>query len=192
MTRGKVLGLTLEQVAARARYLASDECVDGFYLLKDHNGGKDPTAADPFDRWSKPGEEFVNRTADCIGGAAWCGGFDRYQQARFGFYSGWINTDSMLMDAQGPQRCFVTIERPTVGCFVVAPSHSPGHTIGHIGTVVAVPAEWNPEIADCWKRVKVVDVASRGAGVRANRETTAIGWHAARKQGAWVRSIMLP
>lgn len=193
MTRGKVLGLSLDQVAARARYLASDECATGYYLLKDHNGGKDPTAPDPFDRWSKPGSTFVNVTSDCIGGAAWCGGFDRYQTKRFAHvYSGWINTDSMLIDAKEHQRCFVTLDRPTVGCFVVAPSGSPGHTIGHIGTVVEVPVEWDPEIADCWRRVKVVDVASRGAGVRANKETTAIGWYAARKQGAWVKSIMQP
>ncbi len=193
MTRGKVLGLTLAKVAERARYLGSPECVDGYYLLKDHNGGKDPTAADPFDRWQKEGSAFVNRTADCIGGAAWCGGFDRYQPERFAhIYGGWINTDSMLLDALGRQKCFVTIDRPVPGCFVVAPSHSPGHVIGHIGTVVSVPAEWDPEIADCWRRVGVVDVASRGAGVRANRETTAAGWFAARKQGAFVRSIMEP
>lgn len=192
MTRGKVLGLSLAQVATRARYLASPECVDGYYLLNDHNGGKDPTAADPFDRWSKPGSTFVNRTADCIGGAAWCGGFDRYQPVRFPYYHGWINTDSMLLDVLGSRRCFEPLDRPTPGCFVVAPSGSPGHAIGHIGVVIDVPAEWDADVADCWRLVRVVDVASRGAGVRANKETTAIGWYTSRKQGAWVRSIMLP
>lgn len=189
--RGKVLGLSLDQVAARARYLASDECVAGYYLLKDYNGGKDPTAADPFDRWTKPGGKTVNRTADCIGGAAWCGGFDRYQPSRFAhIYSGWINTDSMIMDAKGPAKCFEVLGLPTPGCFVVAPSNSPGHTIGHIGVVIDVPAEWDPEVADCWKRLAVVDVASRGAGVRANRQTTGVGWHRSRRQGAFVRSLM--
>lgn len=196
MTRGTVLGLPLVNVAERARFLASPECIAGYYLLKDHNGGKDPTADDPFDRWFEAdatGRVFERRTADCIGGAAWCGGFDRYQPKRFAhIYGGWINTDSMLLDALGPRKCFEPLDRPLPGCFVVAPSHSPGHVIGHIGVVVSVPAEWDPEIADCWRRVGVVDVASRGAGVRANRETTATGWFAARKQGAFVRSMMAP
>lgn len=189
MARGTVLGLSLAQIAERARFLASPECPDGFYLLKGYNGGKDPNAPDPFDRWSKPGSAHVNRTADCIGGAAWCGGFDRYQPERFAhIYDGWVNTDSMLLDALGPRRCFKPLDRPVPGCFVVAPSKSPGHRIGHIGTVVDVPAEWDPDLEDCWRRVRVVDVASRAG--RANRETTAIGWFKARKMGAWVRSVM--
>lgn len=198
MSRGKVLGLSLEQVAARARYLASSECIAGYYRLNGdedglppYNGGKDPTAPDPFDRWSKPGSKFTNITADCIGGAAWCGGWDRYQVERFPLYKGWINTDSMLADARGKARCFVLLERPTVGAYVVAPTKSPGHPkAGHIGTIIDVPAEWDADIEDCWRRVKVVDVASRGAGVRANQQTTAIGWFAARKQGGFVCSIM--
>src|SRR5688572_8758056 len=72
-------------------------CPDIFYLLKDYNGGKDPTAPDCATRWSKPGASFVNRTSDCIGGMAWAGGFDRYQPERFShIYDGWINTDSMI------------------------------------------------------------------------------------------------
>lgn len=201
MTRGLVLGLSLDQVAARARYLGSDECVVGYYRLNGasdglpaYNGGKDPRAADPFDRWHKPGSDFVNITSDCIGGASWCGGFDRYQPERFAhIYDGWINTDSMLLDAKGVARCFELLDRPTVGCFIVAPTGSPGHAkCGHIGTVVEVPAEWDSGAIECWRLVKVVDVASRGAGVRANKETTAAGWFAARKQGGWVRATMRP
>jgi hypothetical protein len=196
--RGKVLGLSLAQVLSRARYLASDECVAGYYRLNGdaddlppYNGGKDPTAADPFDRWSKPGKTFVNITADCIGGASWAGGFDRYQPVRFAHvYKGWINTDSMLIDAKEHKRCFVTLDRPELGCFVVAPSGSPGHSVGHIGTIIGVPAEWDPDVRECWKLLRVVDVADRGAGVRANRETNALGWFAARKQGGFVKSIM--
>lgn len=191
MTRGKVLGLTLEQVAARARYLAGPSCVTGYYLLKDHNGGKDPTAPDPFDRWSKRGSRHVNITADCIGGAAWCGGFDRYQPVRFAhLYGGWINTDSMLMDARGPAKCFVDLGRPEPGCFVVCRSGTPGHAIGHIGTVVSVPAEWDPQVRECWDALGVVDVASTGAGKRANTLRTGRGWFGT--GAGFVRSIMAP
>lgn len=191
MTRGKVLGLTLDQVRERALYLASSKCVTGYYLLKDHNGGKDPEAPDPFDRWSKPGSKFVNITADCIGGAAWCGGFDRFQEKRFAhLYGGWINTDSMLMDARGPAKCFIELTRPVPGCFIVIASGTPGHKIGHIGTVVEVPLEWDATVKDCWARVGVVDVASTGAGKRANTRRTGLGWYG--PHAGFLQSIMRP
>lgn len=203
MTRGVVLPLTLAQVAARARYLAgwtatldphvrapAERIADGYYLLKEHNGGKDPTAPDPWDRWSKPGSTFQNVTADCIGGAAWCGGFDRYQPQRFAhIYSGWINTDSMIMDARGPAKCFVELERPEPGCFVVAASGSRGHAIGHIGTVVAVPPEWYPKLRECWQHVVIVDVAARTPRI-ANQASNALAWFGT--GGGFFRSVMVP
>jgi hypothetical protein len=89
MTRGLVVPLSPAQVVARALYLAGkvdatalDEhvrspaprCPDLYYLLKDHNGGHDPTAPDPATRWRKPGSIFENRTVDCSGGNAWMHG----------------------------------------------------------------------------------------------------------------------
>lgn len=219
MTRGIVLGLTGAQIAARARYLGqladghvldgyvnggpvpvASKCPDGYYLLKEHNGGKDPTASDPFERWSKPGADFVNRTADCIGGAAWCGGFDRYQPKRFAhLYEGWINTDSMLLDAFGPAKCFVPIDRPEVGCFVVGMTGAKNFEgCGHIATVYAVPPEWDANVFDCWRHVLAVDVAHRDPNP-ANRPRDAGAWFAGRRRPgnethytAFVRSIMAP
>jgi hypothetical protein len=191
--RGYLVPLTAAQRLARAQYLvaqltidkldpgirkdgAPSICPDGYYLLEEHNGGKDPTAPDPFDRWSKPGETFVNRTADCIGGAAWIGGFDRYQPVRFShLYSGWINTNSMIQDAAGPAKCFRSLPFPEPGCFVVCASGSPGHTVGHIGTIVSVPANWSASSKDAWKALGVVDVASRSPN-KANAMTTGAGW----------------
>lgn len=195
MTRGTIVSLTAEQRVQRALYLigcatldtldehvrkagAPDVCPDGYYLLKTHNGGKDPTAPDPFDRWTKKGSTFVNRTADCIGGASWIGGWDRYQPKRFGFYDGWINTDSMRMDAGGPARCFRKLDAPEPGCYVVCGSGSRGHKIGHIGTVLTVPRGWNPNRRESWIAMKVADVASRGAK-KANDMTTGRGWYGA-------------
>lgn len=200
MSRGLVLPLTAAQRLTRMMYLAQraklaelDEyvrkagapqlCPDGYYRLNGkhdglpaYNGGKDPTAPDPFDRWRRPSKDFENRTADCIGGMAWCGGFDRYQPERFAhIYDGWINTDSMTLDAVGESLCFERLERPELGCFVVCMSGSRGHAVGHIGGVVAVPAEWDPDVRECWKAISVVDVASR-TPAKANQMTTALGW----------------
>lgn len=193
MTRGVVLPLTAKQRIQRALYLAklADittldpwvrtkdaplRCPDGYYLLHDHNGGKDPTAPDPFDRWHKEGSEFTNRTADCIGGAAWIGGWDRYQPIRFPLYSGWINTDSMRMDARGAMTCFVRMAAPEPGCYVVAASGSHGHKIGHIGTVVGGYEAFDAREQACWEALEVVDVASRSPRP-ANQLTTGRGWY---------------
>jgi len=202
MTRGVVLALTDEQRVARAVYLASKQCPDIYYRLEYPNGGTDPAAKDPGARWSKPGSTFVNVTADCIAGAAWCGGWDRYQPIRFAhLYDGSINCDSMRFDIEGPGKCFERIDRPEPGCMVVYGSvdaNGDGHRdrVGHIGTVVAVPLEWDPKEYDCWKRVKVVDIAAR-TPQRANQYTTGLTWFGYDRDGvpkdSWfVRSIMQP
>ena len=191
--RGIVVPLTAQQRVQRALYLAGRaelDALDGYvraeraprncpsiyYLLKDHNGGKDPTAPDPADRWSDKGSTFVNRTCDCIGGAAWIGGWDRFQPTRFAhLYGGWINTDSMRMDAGGPAKCFARLTAPEPGCYVVCASGSPGHAIGHIGTVVGVPAGWDRTSRASWEALEVVDVAMHTPRP-ANQTTTARGW----------------
>ncbi len=183
-------------IAGYTRYTDDTRCATGYYRLNgDHdklpayNGGKDPTAIDPFDRWRKPGSTFVNVTADCIGGMAWCGGFDRYQTQRFAhLYDGWINTDSMVMDARGPKRCFKLLNRPEPGCFVVFTSGSGGHKVGHIGGITSVPAEWDPARPECWRELGVVDVASRIG--RANARGNGLTWFNTR--GVFVISTMTP
>jgi hypothetical protein len=67
--------------------------------------------------------------------------------------------------------------------------------IGHIGTVVEVPAEWHAADRACWQALAVVDIAGRKG--RANARTTGGVWHGVDRQGkpkdAWfVRSIMRP
>jgi hypothetical protein len=214
VTRGIVLGLTPAQVASRAKYLGNvasawdlddhvreptPKIVDGYYLLEGHNGGKDPTARDPWDRWHKDGGAFENRTADCIGGASWCGGFDRYQPERFPLYDGWINTNSMIEDALGKATCFELLDRPAIGCFMVAPTGAPGvfTHCGHISTVYSAPEEWDHDNFDCWRHVLAVDVAARTPSP-ANARTSGAVWFGARKSAnathytCFVRSIMKP
>lgn len=225
MSRGLVVPLTWEDVVTRALYLAgklpitaldkyvrripaelrllgyadisAPMCPDLFYLLKNHNGGKDPTAPDPADRWSVPGSIHQNRTADCVGGAAWCSGFDRYQPDRMPDnvgYDGWFNTDSMRIDAANDASCFERLDRPEPGCLIVCASGSYGHTVGHVGVVVAVHClEWDPKVRDLYELVDVVDVAARrfnGSPSRANKMTSARGWYGA---DPWfLRSVMTP
>src|SRR5512139_1465966 len=92
--RGLVVALTTEQIIARASYLArlpgattetldkyvrkpasAQQCAKIYYRLPDHNGGKDPCAVDPADRWVTTGQ--TNITCDCSGGDAWIHGHDR-------------------------------------------------------------------------------------------------------------------
>lgn len=208
MTRGVVLPLTDEQRVARMRYLAQlasidtldsyarkdgapSFCPDIYYLLKDHNGGKDPTAPDPADRWSNAGSQFVNRTCDCIGGQAWCGGWDRDQPniPDPSGYGGEINTDSMLIDARGKALRFRILAAPKPGCMVVWATGDGGMKMGHIGGVIGVPDHWDPKNPACWAEVVVIDVAMR-TPQRANQITTALMWM--RAGGVFVESLMAP
>ena len=200
MTRGLVVPLTSQQVVARALYLAGEvpgtaldefvrqpflECPTLLYRLPYPQGGDDPTAPHPTHT-----DPDGTHHADCMAGAAWCGGFDRKQAVRFAhLYGGSINTNSMILDAIGAAKCFVSVGRPEPGSFIVCKSGSPGHRVGHIGTVVGYRlAEWDPTVRSCWAAIEVVDIAGRTG--RANKRTTGIGW---RGTGAlFVRSIMQP
>jgi uncharacterized protein (TIGR02594 family) len=212
-SRGVVVPLTRAQIVQRALYLSGrvdidtlDEyvrkegrpsmCPEIYYLLQNHNGGKDPTASDPADYWIKPGSSFVNRTADCSGGNSWMHGFDRFQPNRMHStvgYGGWFNTDSKIIDACGPATCFRSVGRPEPGTIIVCRSGSPGHKIGHEGTVVAYHGDldaWDPKIAANWKLIDVVDIASNGHGARANTLHTGRGWYGT--DALFLTSIMEP
>lgn len=211
--RGIVVKLTREQIVTRAMYLAGrarledldqhvrkedapSECPTIYYLLKGHNGGKDPTASDPSDRWSNPGSTFVNVTCDCSGGNAWMHGFDRFQPKRFShIYDGWINTDSKMMDASGPQKCFRSVGRPEPGTIIVYKTHKRnGKTIiGHEGTVVGYRGDlskWDPKVRKNWSLIDVVDVSARGAGQRANLLRDGSWWYGV--DSMFLESVMVP
>jgi hypothetical protein len=223
VSRGLVIPLTPEQVVTRALYLAGERTIHDldehvllrtdtpeycpviFYRLNGkhdglpaYNGGKDPRATDPADRWTKPGKTFVNVTCDCMGGAAWCAGFDRYQPKRMPAsigYGGWYNTDSMLLDARGPARCFIELAKPEPGTMITCASGTPGHEVGHVGTVVGYRlAEWDPTSRECWEAIEVVDIAARrdrrGMPARANMRTTGRGWFGT--GAGFLRSVMMP
>lgn len=211
MTRGLVLSLNQQQIVNRARFLAGEidlsaldsnidlstlpggydmsrgaaqRCADIYYLLQEHNGGSNPLAVDPADRWYMPGGHFLNRTADCVAGAAWDGGWDRFQPVRFAhLYDGSINTNSMILDALGPARCFIRLLKPEPGCYVVAPTGALGFEVcGHIGTVIEVPDDFEYDNLAGWLATKIVDIAFR-TPARANQRSHAGPWFRGRDQG---------
>lgn len=173
-------------------------CPDIYYHLHaPYNGGKDPRAKDPADRWIAEGGQQTNRTSDCSGGDSWIDGHDRYQPLRMALavgYGGYFNTDSKIIDAtriitpKSQARCFEAEERPFVGGVVVCKSKSRGHDIGHEETMIEVPAEWDPNELECWAAIKTSGI--RGSGSKANGVSTARGWY--KTDALFLRSVMQP
>jgi hypothetical protein len=117
-------------------------------------GGKDPNAPHPA-TWHEALRRWV---CDCSGFTAWALGFDRYQPARFP--EEWINTDSMIADAERGGDWFEILAAPDLGCLVV---YDAGRKVGHVGLVVdPLPAEWDPEHPS-WDLVRVVHCSSSNA-----------------------------
>lgn len=199
MTRGLVLPLTLDQIADRAVRLGSPDFVSIYYRMDMHQGGTDPTAPDPADRWQHQGDDGKMHeaiTAECIAGAVWCGGFDRVQRVRMAHvYEGDINCNSMVIEATKFGRCFKVLPKPVRGCFLVAPTGAPGfESCGHIITLHTVPEPDAFDIDDikCWEATLGTDIASRGPH-RANTTHDATWWFRARHHGAiFVVSTMQP
>lgn len=211
---GTVLPLTPEQAVTRALFLGgqktladldeyitrdsailsawgykarTDKCQTLYYQLPPPiNGGRNPTLPDPAARWTLPGSSNVNRTVDCSGAVAWMWGFDRYLIRILDLLGGWANTDSKVADARRVSpRCFEPHSTPTPGDIIVCPSGSSGHSYGHEGVIVSVPADWNPHSLDSWRAMQVVHCAALGA-MRCNNKTSAIGW-----AGPWLNPISI-
>lgn len=217
--RGLVVPLTPEQRRNRALYLAGElpiEALDVFvrkehaptfcpllyYRLEYPNGGVDPTAPDPAARWSKPGSSFINRTLDCFAAACWCAGFDRVQPVRARHvWDGHLNCDSMLLEALGAGRCFEIRPVPERGDMVVYASEDYNDDgerdrVGHIETMVEVPAQWDPKNPACWAAIQTVGARGRQKG-RANKRYNGSAFfgvdaHGVAKEAKFVRSIMKP
>lgn len=163
----RVLPLTRDQVVARAfaqlrlvaephkfsppEFVASPVA----YRLDDSGqlGGDDPTAPHCAD-WSFG---YRTLTADCIGFALYCAGIARYQPDYKGLNGSWLNTDSVVADAQRIRRFFDTVdagEEVKPGDLMVTRSK---YTLGvmtkrgHIGVIVrpAPSAAFNDLVIDC-------------------------------------------
>ena len=165
MTRGIILaGITGAKAVERLRSLigaplpvppgAPPDALPSllrYNILPGHNGGTDPTAP-------HPGQPSYGRrvwTADCIGAVCWGFGTDRKQTARFGTYGGSMNTDSVIIDATGPQDLWVAVpwKDARVGDAVVYggtidPVTGKRHP-GHIGLVSAVDATGPTKVIHC-------------------------------------------
>lgn len=101
-------------------------------------GGDDPSAPLCAD-WSYG---YRTLTADCIGFALWAAGMSRYQPGYVGMNGSWLNTDSLVRDAEGQMkyvRPVMSGERVLPGDFFVTTSKyvmGIRREVGHIGIVV--------------------------------------------------------
>lgn len=209
MTRG-ILRTDIDEDACadRLEQLYRDECAlpqaqrGKYSLVPGQNGGNNPHAPGP---WSISSDG--RKRSDCIGTAVWARGFDRFQPIRFAhIYGGYINTDSILLDALGdravtgrgsarvPQKMFRVATVPRRGKFVVysgrydANGHKVPNSWGHIMTIVDVDpriVEAPPNLIDIARGLVVVHChgGATGRNVQAiARETlsAAIGTAASR------------
>jgi hypothetical protein len=115
------------------------------YRLTKYNGGRDPNAEHP-GTWAP---DWGVWCCDCAGFTAWCLGHDRYQKGKFEPYGGWINTDSMIMNAEkfaGTKKAwFELLDEPEPGCLLVTRStYKDGKRakVGHVGICAAVLGAW--------------------------------------------------
>lgn len=118
-----------------------------YRLVGGYNGGSDPLAPHCAS-WSYG---YRTPTADCIGLALWASYIDRKQPGYNGSRGEWLNTDSLLDDADSDQqfcRPLTLNELPLPGDWVI--SGSKDSFIGHIGVLVRPWTKAGPElIVDC-------------------------------------------
>ncbi len=178
-----------EIAVERARAMAK---VKSLYVLG--AGGRDPKAKTPHTKRN----ELVG--SDCVGFTCWALQHDRYQPETFEIYDGWLNTDSIMMDARGPQDWYAEVSRPEPGDVVVFPSiHRDGKRVrmGHIGLVVEAP-DGMPENVHrlahdqrlLWlSRVKVIDCAasSKRKPYAISETTAAASWN--KPDAMWARCV---
>lgn len=139
------------------------------YRLGD--GGKDPSAEHCGD-WSYG---YRTLTSDCIGFVMWALGIDRYQKAGFPEFSGWLNTDSILLHiaAKHEKPWFIPVELKDakVGDLLVVGSTRSWlgkRKPGHIKMIVRVATPVSPML--------VVDCSpSNGAAAVAIKEQAKLG-----------------
>lgn len=158
-----IIPLTMEQIVERARAVLKAK--ETSYRLKYPNGGVDPRTPRPGMDFFDPATKSKLIVCDCAGFVAWCCGYSRKQTGTSNLVAfpdtpsvrgGWINTDSMIEESEGFKyandrstypggRWFKKLDVPKPGCIVVYHSRSDRYprnpVIGHVGIVVAVPAE---------------------------------------------------
>jgi len=170
---------TRQEAVERARKLAGPAGAKIRYRLADHQGGRDPHAPDCASHWKSAVKRIPLATADCAALACWSIGMDRYQPDRFSTFGGWLNTDSMLIDARTSKELFEIADKPTPGDLIVYPSidydrDGDRERVGHVGIVVDAAA-WVPGTFGGLRVVHCSAGNDRRLG-RAIAETDAAPW----------------
>ncbi len=128
------------------------------YRLKRYNGGRDPFADHPA-TWAPDWGVWV---CDCAGFVCWAMGVDRFQPGhetksgklvgKYEFWGGYINTDSMIAEAERDGKWFEVIDKPEPGCLVVTRSsykNGKRTRVGHVMMCVTVFPNGQLMIVDC-------------------------------------------
>jgi len=142
----KILSTTARMAVYRAKQAALQPA---WYILG--TGGRDPSNPNPFTY-----KDGVGWGSDCVWFVDWCRGLDRYQPGVFSQYDGWINTDSILLEARGKSEFFEIVDQPRPGDAIVTPSlfNAKGQrtVIGHIGLIVGVDIDTSSWTSHLWIR----------------------------------------
>jgi hypothetical protein len=108
-------------------------------IYKLGSGGMKPEQASPANQ---------DNECDCSGFAVWALGMSRMTNhpLYLKFNQGWINTDSICLDAKQSTGFFTEISQPRVGCLVVFPKNS---DYGHVGIVSDVANNETIKVIHC-------------------------------------------
>ena len=144
--RGSIIPISAKQAVTRALLATLSPA-----RYKLGAGGKDPSL--PYPMSSLDGVFG----SDCVGFVAWALGFDRFQEKEFSTFGGWINTDSILLDAAGNREFFEFTDKPRAGDLVVFPSllkDGKRIRIGHVALVTETKTNTAAWTDNLWRREK--------------------------------------
>jgi hypothetical protein len=178
MTTEEQLRRTKRLLDEEAR-LAHDEDRCLYRLDPGKNGGRDPHALDPASQWTDGDDVF--RSLDCSGYYFYVTGADRFQPETFPHYGGYMNTDSVLLDARGwagtrtqdyrerqkrAKQAWWRVVAPRAGCGVVYGSvdrNGDEPRVGHIGKVMYVDTSIPVTEPLFWEQMRVAHCSSGNA-----------------------------
>ncbi len=91
-----------------------------------------------------------NAGCDCSGFVCWCLGISRKTDHNlYRNNGGWINTDSIVHDAERATGFFFRIPQPKIGALIVYPSKKPERGFGHVGIVTELKNGFVARVIHC-------------------------------------------
>lgn len=134
------------------------------------SGGADPAKKSP---------AGGDGACDCSGFIAWALGFPRQVKDPFQLRvnGGWVNTTSIVLDANSREGIFDRLAKPRPGCLIVYPWRN--GSAGHVGIVTEVRSDMPVRVIHCSSgasRRTGDSIAETGADVWLARKDTIYAW----------------